>query len=86
MPFKTKKHKKNARKRQVFISDQGLAAYTSKKIDLVETKKPKKTQKTESAATYDNYNYLRREMITILAISSLIIGLQVIIKFSNITI
>lgn len=83
MPFKTKKHKENARKRQVFISDQGLASYTSKKIDLLETKK---TQKTESSATYDNYNYLRREMITILTISSLIIGLQVIIKFSNITI
>lgn len=86
MPFKTKKHKKGAKSRRVSISEQGLASYKSV-ISFEKSPKNELGSQAINISRYsvDNYKYLGKEIRTIIAISLGIIGLQIILRLSNIT-
>jgi len=86
MPFKSKKAKIRASARKIAISEEGLAVYRSRGNDdtsEAEIQKPQTAQ--EAVITQENYNYIPKEIIRILALASLIIGLQLILRLSNIT-
>jgi len=86
MPFKSKKKKIRASARKIAISEEGLAVYRSRGnggTSEAEIQKPSTLQK--AIITHENYNYIPKEIIRILALASLIIGLQLILRLSNIT-
>ena len=85
MPFKSKKKKIRASARKIAISEEGLAVYRSRDNDgasEAEIQKPQTAQ--EAVITQENYNYIPKEIIRILALASLIIGLQLILRLRNI--
>lgn len=85
MPFKTKRRKQKIRDRQITISSQGLAIYESKKI--IDSDVEIKDANVKSEKIKDNskeYNYVKEEAVKIFILALVIIGLQIILAFSNI--
>jgi len=85
MPFKTKKQKLRAGSRRISISEQGLATYGQVSKSAEEIDKPVEKIARISYESLASYNYVRGEIIKTVLFALVIIGLQLIIKFSNIT-
>lgn len=85
MPFKTKKQKLRAGSRRITISAQGLATYGTP--DKLADKVDKSLEKNEqlSHAKDISYRYVNSDIVKTVLFALAIIGLQLIIKFSNIT-
>jgi len=85
MPFKTKKQKLRAGSRRVTISAQGLATYETpgKLADKVD--KPVEESERLPHAKDISYRYVNSDIVKTVLFALAIIGLQLIIKFSNIT-
>lgn len=85
MPFKTREKKIKANERKVSISAEGLAQYSSSNQDnFVSEKKVEKKPIFSSPKIGEGYSYVKKDMLNILALSLLIIGLQIILFISNI--
>ncbi|OGD88287.1 hypothetical protein A3J17_05315 [Candidatus Curtissbacteria bacterium RIFCSPLOWO2_02_FULL_40_11] len=86
MPFKSKKKKIRAKERRITLSEEGLALYKSGNTiyeGKEENQKPTTVKKTFESSK--NYTFVSGEILRILALASLIIGLQFFLRLSNIT-
>ena len=85
MPFKTKKQKLRAGSRRITISEQGLATYGTPDKLADEVDRPPEVNERLSHAKDINYRYVNSDIVKTVLFAFAIIGLQLIIKFSNIT-
>ena len=86
MPFKTKKRKIIADTRKISLSEQGLASYASSEKNGGQIKDTiVKREKSSDNLVEGKYSYVKKEVIKITIFGLLIIGLQIILKISNIT-
>lgn len=86
MPFKTKKKKIKASLKSVTISQDGLASY--KPINTVSKIKggnPDLLLPEKHSISSGNYDFISKDILKILILASFIIGLQLILRLSNIT-
>lgn len=85
MPFKTKKKKTRAEKKRVEISQEGLAIYRGSDSAQITESGLQGSPLVKPHLDVNDYSYVSFELAKILMIASLIIGLQLILKLSNIT-
>ena len=85
MPFKTKKQKLRAGSRRISISEQGLATYGQVSKAAEEIDKPVKRIEPAWHESIANYNYVRGDIIKTALFALVIIGLQLVIKFSRLS-
>ena len=86
MPFKTRKRKRSASARVISISSQGLAVYKSKNI--ITDSRNEDIELKQVKVKYDDgkHDYIKEEVIKISILALIIIGLQIVLKISNIAI
>lgn len=80
MPFKTKRHKIRAENRRYTLLDSGTFNY----YDVTqEVKKGEKVSENINQRKIEtNYNYVRRDLLKIMLITSLVVVIQIILKIS----
>ncbi len=87
MPFKTRRQKESAIGRRVNLIEGGLVTYRHGVIDLKSPKEKGGTKARESSlGVEESYGYVRTELVKIFILAIIIIGLQLALKVSNLSI
>lgn len=87
MPFKTRRQKESAIGRRVNFIEGGLVTYRQGAIDAKSPKGKGGTKVRESSlGVEESYSYVRTELVKIFILAIIIIGLQLALKVSNLSI
>jgi len=84
MPFKTKKKKQHASKNRISLNDSGTLTYTNTLSagDHAQHQSPRLVREVDTIGGNDHVQ-MKKELARIFLLSSLIIGLQLALKASN---
>lgn len=87
MPFKTRRQKESAIGRRINFIEGGLATYRGPIVDLKSSKeKHAPNVKERGLGTEESYDYVRAELVKIFILAIIIIGLQLALKASRLSI